>query len=92
MPDTHVGYGVPVGSVIVTDGTIIQGGSPLHALLSRRAFDGLLRGEAERAWIVSGHVLLRDRALLGDTPVLTLRAWRKRKRRRARSPVGSITF
>jgi tRNA-splicing ligase RtcB len=27
MPDTHVGYGVPVGSVIVTDGTIIQGGS-----------------------------------------------------------------
>ena len=27
MPDTHAGYGVPVGSVIVTDGTIIQGGS-----------------------------------------------------------------
>ncbi|HTQ44143.1 MAG TPA: RtcB family protein, partial [Polyangiaceae bacterium] len=27
MPDTHVGYGVPVGSVVVTDGTIIQGGS-----------------------------------------------------------------
>jgi len=27
MPDTHVGHGVPVGSVIVTDGTIIQGGS-----------------------------------------------------------------
>jgi tRNA-splicing ligase RtcB len=27
MPDTHVGYGVPVGSVLVTDGTIIQGGS-----------------------------------------------------------------
>ncbi len=27
MPDTHTGYGVPVGSVIVTDGTIIQGGS-----------------------------------------------------------------
>lgn len=27
MPDTHVGYGVPVGSVIVTDGTILQGGS-----------------------------------------------------------------
>ena len=27
MPDTHVGYGVPVGSVIVTDDTIIQGGS-----------------------------------------------------------------
>ncbi len=24
MPDTHVGYGVPVGSVIVTDGTLIQ--------------------------------------------------------------------
>src|SRR5580700_8292597 len=27
MPDTHSGYGVPVGSVIVTDDTIIQGGS-----------------------------------------------------------------
>lgn len=27
MPDTHVGYGVPIGSVIVTDKTIIQGGS-----------------------------------------------------------------
>ena len=27
MPDTHVGYGVPVGSVIVTQNTIIQGGS-----------------------------------------------------------------
>lgn len=27
MPDTHVGYGVPVGSVIVTEGTIVQGGS-----------------------------------------------------------------
>jgi tRNA-splicing ligase RtcB len=27
MPDTHIGYGVPVGSVIVTDDTIIQGGS-----------------------------------------------------------------
>jgi tRNA-splicing ligase RtcB len=27
MPDAHVGYGVPVGSVIVTDDTIIQGGS-----------------------------------------------------------------
>jgi tRNA-splicing ligase RtcB len=27
MPDTHPGYGVPVGSVVVTDGTIIQGGS-----------------------------------------------------------------
>jgi tRNA-splicing ligase RtcB len=27
MPDCHVGYGVPVGSVIVTDGTVIQGGS-----------------------------------------------------------------
>ena len=27
MPDTHPGYGVPVGSVLVTDGTIIQGGS-----------------------------------------------------------------
>lgn len=27
LPDTHTGYGVPVGSVIVTDNTIIQGGS-----------------------------------------------------------------
>ena len=27
MPDTHVGYGVPVGSVILTEDTIIQGGS-----------------------------------------------------------------
>lgn len=27
MPDTHPGYGVPVGSVIVTEDTIIQGGS-----------------------------------------------------------------
>ena len=27
MPDTHSGYGVPVGSVVVTDGTVIQGGS-----------------------------------------------------------------
>jgi len=27
MPDTHKGYGVPVGSVIVTEDTIIQGGS-----------------------------------------------------------------
>lgn len=27
MPDTHPGYGVPVGSVIVTEDTILQGGS-----------------------------------------------------------------
>ena len=27
MPDAHSGYGVPIGSVIVTDNTIIQGGS-----------------------------------------------------------------
>lgn len=27
MPDTHTGYGVPVGSVIVTGDTVIQGGS-----------------------------------------------------------------
>jgi tRNA-splicing ligase RtcB len=27
MPDCHLGYGIPVGSVIVTDGTIIQAGS-----------------------------------------------------------------
>lgn len=27
MPDCHTGYGVPVGSVIVTDNVIIQGGS-----------------------------------------------------------------
>jgi len=27
MPDAHVGYGVPVGSVIVTEDTIIQAGS-----------------------------------------------------------------
>jgi tRNA-splicing ligase RtcB len=27
MPDTHTGYGVPVGSVIVTEDTIIQGAS-----------------------------------------------------------------
>jgi tRNA-splicing ligase RtcB len=27
MPDTHTGYGVPVGSVLVTEDTIIQGGS-----------------------------------------------------------------
>jgi tRNA-splicing ligase RtcB len=27
MPDCHVGFGLPIGSVIVTDGTILQGGS-----------------------------------------------------------------
>lgn len=27
MPDCHTGYGIPVGSVIVTEDTIIQGGS-----------------------------------------------------------------
>lgn len=27
MPDCHSGYGVPVGSVVVTDDTVIQGGS-----------------------------------------------------------------
>jgi tRNA-splicing ligase RtcB (3'-phosphate/5'-hydroxy nucleic acid ligase) len=27
MPDAHVGFGVPVGSVVVTDNTIIQAGS-----------------------------------------------------------------
>ena len=27
MPDCHVGFGLPIGSVVVTDGTIIQGGS-----------------------------------------------------------------
>jgi tRNA-splicing ligase RtcB len=27
LPDTHIGYGIPVGSVIVTDETLIQGGS-----------------------------------------------------------------
>ncbi len=27
MPDTHIGYGVPVGAVVVTDGTLIQSGS-----------------------------------------------------------------
>jgi tRNA-splicing ligase RtcB len=27
MPDSHLGFGVPVGSVLVTDGTLIQAGS-----------------------------------------------------------------
>lgn len=27
MPDCHTGYGIPVGGVVVTDGTIIQSGS-----------------------------------------------------------------
>jgi len=27
MPDTHLGYGIPIGGVVVTDGTIIQSGS-----------------------------------------------------------------
>src|SRR5271157_515816 len=27
MPDCHTGYGIPVGSVIVTEDTLIQGGS-----------------------------------------------------------------
>ena len=27
MPDTHIGYGIPVGGVVVTDHTIIQAGS-----------------------------------------------------------------
>ena len=27
MPDTHLGYGIPVGGVVVTEGTIIQSGS-----------------------------------------------------------------
>jgi tRNA-splicing ligase RtcB len=27
MPDTHLGYGIPVGGVAVTDGVIIQAGS-----------------------------------------------------------------
>ncbi len=27
MPDVHLGYGIPVGGVVVTDGTIIQSGS-----------------------------------------------------------------
>ncbi len=27
MPDAHLGYGVPVGSVVVTEGTVIQAGS-----------------------------------------------------------------
>lgn len=27
MPDTHIGYGIPVGGVVVTDETIIQSGS-----------------------------------------------------------------
>ena len=27
MPDTHVGYGIPVGGVLVTDDTIVQAGS-----------------------------------------------------------------
>ena len=27
MPDTHLGYGIPVGGVVVTDNTIIQAGS-----------------------------------------------------------------
>ena len=27
MPDTHSGYGVPIGGVVVTDGTMIQAGS-----------------------------------------------------------------
>lgn len=27
MPDTHLGYGIPVGGVVVTEGTVIQSGS-----------------------------------------------------------------
>ena len=27
MPDTHLGFGIPIGGVVVTDGTIIQSGS-----------------------------------------------------------------
>ena len=27
MPDTHVGFGIPIGGVLVTDSTIVQAGS-----------------------------------------------------------------
>jgi len=27
MPDTHIGYGVPIGSVVITEGTLIQSAS-----------------------------------------------------------------
>jgi tRNA-splicing ligase RtcB len=49
MPDTHTGYGLPVGSVIVTEDTLIQGGSGydiscgvlyMRAALTARAVKG----------------------------------------------------
>ncbi len=56
MPDTHPGYGVRVGSVLVTDGTIIQGGSGhdiscgvlyLKAELTARAPDSIAARKTE---------------------------------------------
>lgn len=47
MPDTHYGFGVPVGAVVVTDGTLIQAGSGYDiscGILMMRA-DGLHASE-----------------------------------------------
>jgi tRNA-splicing ligase RtcB len=57
MPDCHTGFGIPIGCVIVTDGTIIQGGSGYDvscgvAMVKTGLKAGAVRGkDARRRWI-----------------------------------------
>jgi tRNA-splicing ligase RtcB len=58
MPDTHLGFGVPVGSVIVTEDTIIQAGSGYDiscGVLSMKVpgltAEGIRSPEKRRLWI-----------------------------------------
>src|SRR5258706_7720773 len=58
IPAAHVGYGVPVGCVVVTDRTIIQAGSGydiscggIYMKVGGLAASEVSSGERRRAWI-----------------------------------------
>ena len=58
MPDCHSGYGVPIGSVIVTDKTLIQGGSGydiscgiIHILCQGLSAKGVRSWHKRETWV-----------------------------------------
>ncbi len=49
MPDAHLGYGVPVGSVVVTDTTVIQAGTSSSCKSTATPGHGIARSGAHRS-------------------------------------------
>ena len=57
MPDTHLGYGVPIGGVVITEGTLIQAGSGYDIscgvlyMKAKMHASEVVDPEKRRAWI-----------------------------------------